>query len=133
MGGVPPVVRYVIVCKDVVVDSVNPQRITIVELISSIKSLDYPPFPLTRRELCVFVQLTECRGAGGVRVEIVLADTGQPVARTKTRSITFSGYPLEILGFVFRIQDCTFPDAGLYLVQFWYNDSMIAEHPLLLR
>lgn len=50
MTGVLPVVRHMIVCEDVLADAANPHRITIVGLISSIRSLDYPPYPFHYRD-----------------------------------------------------------------------------------
>jgi len=38
---------------------------------------------------------------------------------------------LESLTF-FRIY-CLFQEPGLYWVQFWYNEQMIAQEPLVLR
>jgi hypothetical protein len=58
----PPIVRYMILCDDWGVDSTSPGRINIFGLISNIVSVDEPPFPLTGREFCVFLTLTETRG-----------------------------------------------------------------------
>jgi hypothetical protein len=128
-----PVVRHLIVCDDIQFDPQNPRRATIVNLLQAIYALDQPPFPLLQRELCVLVQLTECRGKGEFWVQIVQADTGKVVRRTRTRSHDFGNDPLEVTGIPFRIRDCPFPEAGLYWVQFWYNNHMIAEEPLALR
>jgi hypothetical protein len=65
-----PVVRYLIVCEDIQTDAATPRKVTLVNLISAIRSKDDPPFPLLYRELCVFVQLTECRGAGQITITI---------------------------------------------------------------
>ena len=126
-------VRYLIVCEDVLTDPGNPRRRTLVGLISAIRSLEEPPFPILYRELCVFLQLTDGRGAADGRVEIQHADSGQAVFRTRTRTIPFGNDPLEIVGVTFRIRDCLFQAGGLYWVQFWYNEQMIAQQPLLLR
>jgi hypothetical protein len=67
MSGLTPVVRYLIVCEDVLRDPRNPNRLTLVNLISTIQSLSDPPFPCRYPELCVYVQLTDCRVAGQVR------------------------------------------------------------------
>jgi hypothetical protein len=118
MSQVHPTVRYLIVCEDVQIDPGFPRRVTLVGLISGIRSLDLPAFPLLQREICVFVQLTECRGPGEGRIEIQHADTGQVVFRTRTRTIPFGSDPLEVVGVVFRIRNCLFEEPGLYWVQF---------------
>jgi hypothetical protein len=133
MSQVTPVVRYLIVCEDVQIDSNNPHRITLVGLISAIRSLDQPPFPLLYPEICVFLQLTECRGPAQGRIEIQHADSGNVAFRTQTRSIPLGNDPLDIFGVTFRLRNCLFHQAGLYWVQFWYNDVMIAHQAVLLR
>ncbi|HZY90514.1 MAG TPA: hypothetical protein VFE78_37170 [Gemmataceae bacterium] len=133
MPGVQPVVRYLILCEDVQYGPANPDQVTLVRLVSTIRSQEQPPFPLRHGELCVFIQLTDCRGAGDVRVEIVSEDTGQVIFRTRARRVTFKGDPLEVLGLTFRIRGCTFPAAGLYRVEFWYNGAALAQQPLLVR
>lgn len=128
-----PTVRYLIVSEDVEIDPSNNKRVTIVGLLNAIRSIDQLPYPLLYRGFCVFLQLTECRGKADARIEIQHADTVQVVFKTKTRSMEFSNDPLEILGVNFRIRDLLFPQSGLYWVQLWYNDSMIAQQSLVLR
>jgi hypothetical protein len=133
MSQVHPVVRHLIVCEDVQTDPSNPRRITLVGLLSAIRSIESPPFPLLYQEMCAFLLVTECRGPAEGRIEIHQADTGRVVYRTKTRTIPFTADPLEIQGMTFRLRNCPFDEPGLYWVQFWYNDQMIAQQPLLLR
>jgi hypothetical protein len=133
MNHVNPTVRYLIVCEDVQIDPQNPRRITLVGLISAIRSVEQPPYPLTYQELCVFLQLTECRGPADGRVEIRHADSDQVVFRAQTRTIPFGSDPLEVYAVTFRIRSCVFENPGLYWIQFWYNDEMIAQQPLVLR
>lgn len=95
--------------------------------------MEQPAFPLLYRELCVFLQLTECRGPANGHVEIQHADSGQIVFRTQTRNIPFSTDPLEVVGVTFRLRNIIFLAPGLYWVQFWYDDQMTAQQPLLLR
>lgn len=71
-----PVLRYLIACEDIQVDNVNPRRVTLVGVISAIRAKDEPPYPFLYKELCVFVQLTECQGAAEVEVRINQADSG---------------------------------------------------------
>lgn len=133
MSQVHPTVRYLILCEDVQTGADNPHQVTLVGLISAIRSLEQPPFPLLYREICVFLQLTECRGSADGRIEIHFEDSGQVVFRTRTRTIPFGNDPLEVVGVTFRIRNCLFQQPGLYWFQFWYNDEMIAQQPLLLR
>jgi hypothetical protein len=104
MNQLHPTVRYLILCEDIQTDSDNPRRVTLIGLISAIHSLEQPPFPLLYRELCVFL-----------------------------RTIPFGDDPLEVNAVMFRIRNCQFQEPGLYWVQFWYNEQMIAQQALLLR
>ncbi len=128
-----PTVRYLIVCENVQTDSDNPRRVTLVGLLSAIRTLEQGAFPLLYREICVFLQLTECRGPADGRIEINNADSGKVVFRSPTRMIPFGSDPLEVVGAIFRIRNCLFPEPGLYWVQFWYNEQMLAQQPLVLR
>jgi hypothetical protein len=130
---VTPVVRYMILCTDWGPDPSNPRRANIYGLPSSIRSSNQPPYPLLIRQMCVFMSLTEGRGAGDAEIICASEDTGQVVFATPKRRVTFPADPLKVVGVPFRIQDCRFPAAGLYSVQFWYNSLKAEERPLLLR
>lgn len=128
-----PTVRYLILCEDVQIDPDHPRRVSLVGLISTIRSLEEPPFPLWHREICIFLQLTECRGPGEGRIEIHHADSDQTVFSTSTRTLPLGSDPLDVFGMTFRIRNCCFQQAGLYWVQFWYNGQVLAQQALLLR
>lgn len=133
MSKVQPVVRHLIPCEEVLLDEANPRRITLVGLISTIRSMEGRPFPLRYRELCVFLQLTSCRGPAECRVEIRHSDSDEVAFRSQSRAIQLPTDPLEVTGIAFRIQNCRFQQAGLYWVQFWYVEEMLFQQPLLLR
>lgn len=101
--------------------------------VSSIRSEDQPPYPLLVPKLCVFLSLAGGRGTGEVAIVCVSEDTGQVIFATPKHRVTFPADPLTVVGVPFRILDCPFPSAGLYSVQFWYNDTKVEERPLLLR
>jgi hypothetical protein len=83
--------------------------------------------------ICVFAHLTECRGTLEGYVGIVQADTGATISRTRTHHWTGSSDPLDLVGVSFRILNCRFPAPGLYWVQFWCNQTMLDQRPLILR
>lgn len=133
MAVLTPVVRYLIACDDIRVDPANPRRVTLDGLTSLIYSQGTPPFPCVHPELCVYVQLTECRGTGDVRIDIVHADSEQTIFQTRTRSVSFGNDPLDVMAVSFRIRNCSFPEAGLYWIRFWYNGVMLEQQPILAR
>lgn len=133
MNGIQPVVRSLTLCDDIVAAPGNPRRLSLLGVVSSIQSLDDPPYPFVHRMLCAFVQLTGCRGTGTLRIEITRADSGQVTGRSPDYPVTFPNDPLAVVGISFRLLACRFPEPGLYWVSLWYNDTLLAQQPLLLR
>jgi hypothetical protein len=129
---VSPTVRVMIVCDGVLTDPRNPKRVTLVNLVSSIRPTGEPAYPHRQAELGVFVQLTECRGPGRVRVEIGAADSDEVVFSTPDRLVAFPNDPLGVHGLRFRILRCRFPAPGLYWVEFWYDNRELARQPIVL-
>ena len=130
---IKPVVRYMLLCDDWRLDPQNNRRITIIGLISNIHSLEDPAYPLFYREMCVFLVLTEGRGQGEGKITCHLEETGKKIFETGGRTISFGPDPLEVVGVPFRIRNISFPQAGRYTVQFWYEGELVEERPLRLR
>lgn len=133
MTGLLPVVRHLLVCDDLIYDPARPQSMTFKNLLGNIRSLAHPPYPLLYPQICVYVQLTECRGAGEVRLRIEEADANTLIYQTPKLKVSFGNDPLKKHGLPFRIRDLLFPSAGLYVVEFWYNDVKLKEETLLLE
>jgi hypothetical protein len=127
-----PEVRYLILCDDVRAGVNNLHRIDVMGLITHIRSTATPAFPHARPLFCVLVILTGCQGVGELSLRIVQAESGQLVFRNQPRQVRFAGDPQEAVGFVFRVQGCSFPAAGLYWVEFVYSGTVIARHPVSL-
>jgi hypothetical protein len=111
-------------------DPANYLRLDVLGLIRRIRSTATPPFPLIRPQFRVLVVLTECRGAGELWLRVVQADTGHVVFRNQPRNIRFSGAPEDAVGITFRIQNCSFPAAGLYWVECIFSGTVIARQRL---
>ncbi len=130
MPGVNPVVRYMVVCEDI---DISGKQISLFNLILNMISKEDPPYPVIRQETCVFVVLTEARGKGEFFLRIVQADTSLEVFSTKIRSHDFGKDPLRAHGLPFRLRHCRFPGPGLYWIQFWFNNSLLAQQDLFAR
>ena len=131
-----PLVRYMLICDDVRRDAIVPTCTHIDCLMSTIISREDPPYPLLRATICVYLVLTDCQGRGSGQILVIFADAEdeRPIFGSASHPVDFSGRsPLELLGIVFRIQNCPFPQEGRYVVQFWYDDSLLEERPLELR
>jgi hypothetical protein len=130
---IKPVVRYMLLCEGYEIDPVRSRRITIVGLLSSIRSRRPPYYPLIHPSLCVFLVLTEGYGAGSGHVVCVSEATGNVMFRTPPRPLQFPASPLGVVSVSFVVEECRFPKPGLYSVQFWYENELVEERPLLLR
>jgi hypothetical protein len=73
-----PMVRHLIACEDIQRGS-SSERITLVQVITRIRSLDPVPFPLHYRELCFLAICTACRGPARVQLRIVEEESGEPI------------------------------------------------------
>jgi hypothetical protein len=128
-----PTARSIVVCERITLDAANPNRVSPINVINSIRPTGNAPYPVTQGQLSVFAQLTESRGTGRVMIEIRREETDAVVFRTHSRQGKFPNHPLVVYGFRFRILGCVFPTAGLYWVQLWYNGEMLGQLPLVLR
>jgi hypothetical protein len=65
MSDVPlPIVRYLIVCDDILTDPQQPGKPMLVGLICLLSPEIDPLYPFSLSRLCVFIILTEGRGTG---------------------------------------------------------------------
>ncbi len=133
MADLLPVVRHMIVCEDIPVDPANPRRVTLVNLLTTIQSPSQPPFPFRYPKLCTYIQLTECRGVAEVQLQIEQADAQTGIFQTPLQRVSFGNDPLQVFSMSFRLRNCTFPSAGLYWVQLWYNGLVLYREPLMLE
>jgi hypothetical protein len=127
-----PEARHLILCNQVLTDPDNFHRINILGLITSIGSTADPPFPVLCPTICALVILTEGRGAGQLVLRIFHERSGRIVFRSSPRRIRFVGRADAILGVVFRIRNCSFPEPGLYWVELVFAQSVVARQKLLL-
>ena len=133
MSSLVPVIRYLIVCEDVVYPVDNLQRISLLGLIHSIRARPGDGYPLRHPELCVFVQYTECRSPGQARVEVSQADSGLTVYRSDGHALQHGIDPLAVHAACFRVRDLGLSQPGLYYAQFVYNNQILAQQPILAR
>jgi len=122
-----------LLCDEVRHDPDNPLKIDVFGLVSTIRALSDPPFPLRLPQLCTYLQLTGGRGTGQGQIATIHADTDQVAFTSVASALTFGSDPLAVLGVVFRMRDCPFPEPGLYWVQFRYNEKVLAQQALVVR
>src|SRR4051794_22117619 len=101
MNGIPPIVRYMIVCDDVLTSNQQTSKPVIVGLTTSIRAGQYP-FQL--RRLCIFLIMTGGRGQGTGKIRLVDDATDQ-LMTDFTHPITFPMNPLVISGLPWYLTD----------------------------
>lgn len=131
-----PEVRYLLLCDEVRTDPANYHRVDVLGLMSTMRSAADPPFPMIRPVFCILVLLTACEAAGQtgeLLVRIIQDSTGRTTFRSQPRRIRFVDDPEDTCGAVFRIQNCTFPAAGLYWVECLFSGAVLARQRLSVR
>lgn len=128
-----PSVRYFLLCDDLIVGPDDPLRVSIIGLMSTLRPAKEPKYPYLKPQICVFIELVECRGDADGQLRFVHADTEEVAFESKIRRLSFRRDPLELYGVRFRFRDCIFPQPGLYFAQFWYYFQILAQQPLLLK
>jgi hypothetical protein len=129
--GLRPTARCLIACERVTPDPENPKRLSLLRLVTTVRPVGRDSYPVIVPELSVFAQLTECRGAGRLRVEVVADADGTVVIDSPDQPVTSSNQPLAVRGAVFRFHDRVIPNPGLYLVRLLYNDGVLIETPII--
>jgi hypothetical protein len=133
MADINPVIRHMLLCDDVRSDPTQPGRYDLLGFCSRITSATTPSFPLRHPALCTFVQFTGARGIAEIQIVVHAADTDTVVFSSRRHRVQMPSDPLELVGLKLVIQDCPFPQPGLYWVRFSWNGDVVAQEPLLLR
>jgi hypothetical protein len=134
MADVPlPIVRYMIVCDDILTDPERPGKPMLVGLICLLAPDTEPPYPFWLSQMCVLLILAEGRGTGTCELRLIFEETGEVVWQTKRLPIAFGPDPVALRGVIFRDHQVPFPARGVYIVQFWYNDQMLAQQTIVAR
>jgi hypothetical protein len=88
-------------------------------------------FPYLHPRLCVFLQATGHEGTASWHLELIQAGTDLELVSTPEQEVDFHG-PLEIIPLWWRIEDCNFPDPGLYYVEVYFGQKLSCERLLTL-
>jgi hypothetical protein len=133
MSTVAPVVRHMLLCREVRRDPNPPHSIDLLGLVMGIRAGPSASYPLRLPDLSVFAELTGRYGEGTMQVTVREADTDTLVYSGPEHTLPASSNPLTVRVVTIRTRDCTLPNAGLYWVQLCYNNEVIAEEPFTAR
>src|SRR5580704_10326004 len=71
----------------------------------------------------VFVQLSDQKETGEVRLSLMRADSGR---RYFFRPVTvLHNDPVKATAFCIRVFDCVFPERGAYFLELWYDNDWV--------
>lgn len=126
-----PLVQYMILCKDVRLEGPSPKRMNVYGLMTHVQS-PIGAFPAHIAEFCILMALRNGRGPGTAMISAVNEDTGETCWNSVPMRINFGADPLETRWLSFRMKEVTFPNAGVYSVEFRYNDIVLASQALIV-
>jgi hypothetical protein len=88
-------------------------------------------FPHVHPQLCAYLQVTGHAGTVSGVVTAVNARTDEELFRAPTPQILLRD-PLTVVPVFVRIQDCEFPEAGIYYIQVYLDQKLVCERLLCL-
>jgi hypothetical protein len=125
-----PVVKSIILCDNVLQDP-HSEKVHLVGVFNAIRPQADPPFPHRQQEFSVFLQLTDADGEAVGQVVARKANSGRIVFTSPSHRLEFLDR-LQVKWVRFRIRDCPFPEPGLYWIQFYCDQQLLAEQRLFL-
>ena len=66
MAKVNPIVRYMVVCQEMLI---RQRHVALIDLVLNVRSRTVPAYPLFKDQICVFVALAEARGRAPSRTQ----------------------------------------------------------------
>ena len=125
-----PIVRTLIACEEIRPDEEDPKRISLLRITNAIRATAYPAI---RDRFAVFAVVSNGRGAGDIWIEIREADADKVIYASARQRVIFPPNPLALSGLSYRVRSLVFPRPGLYWIQLWYDGSVIADLPVVLK
>lgn len=89
-------------------------------------------FPATHPQMCVFVSLTEIRPNTRCKLDIVDAETDEPVIAMEG-PLPVETSPLDVCEIDFQLRNVVFRHPGTYYIRFWGNDQILAQRPFSIQ
>jgi hypothetical protein len=123
-----PLVRFFVVCEEVIADS-GQRKYTLRDLIHSIVRLPGEPFPCIRSQMALFALLTNGRGKHEIGIEWTIFEDGEEhlLRRPAPRPVDFGQDPTLIYGLPIPLKNVVFGRAGQYAFNLLSDGRRIAE------
>jgi hypothetical protein len=124
MHGVKPIVLALVLC-DTIIREVGTNKLS---LIGTFNGIFANNFPCTHPSLSVYIAITEGRGKVPCKVRMTSVD-GQTVFELPGQ-LEFAG-PNSVGELVFQLQQIRFERPGVYAIEFWAGDDLLASRRLI--
>ena len=123
-----PRVHTLVLCDEIEQASHDPDTFNLIGVRSEIKASE---FPYTHPQLSIYMQVSGRQGIVHCHWEVIRADTDTVQFTTEEQEITLEG-PLTLVPIRWLIEDCEFPQAGVYYVQAYFGTRLLQERLLIL-
>jgi hypothetical protein len=116
-----PIGLAIVICDQIIEDKLTGKK----SLIGIFNQIGAQNFPCRHPQVCVFVSLTEGRGQCVARLRIVHDESNHVVAEVNGQ-IQFPDVH-TVVELNFNLVGLTFPDPGVYSIEFYCDDSLVLE------
>lgn len=124
MGTLKPIVLALIL-SDTVIREAGTNKLS---LIGTFNGIFANNFPCTHPSLCVYIAITEGRGRVPCKLRMTSLQDNSNVFELPGQ-IDFGG-PASVGELVFQLQQIRFPEPGVYSIEFWTGDELLASRKL---
>lgn len=121
---VKPIILAVILCDSVIRESGTNK----LSLIGTFNGIFAANFPCTHPSLCIYIAITEGRGKVPCKLRLIALEDNQLVFDLPGQ-IDFGG-PTSVGEMVFQLQHVRFEKTGVYAIEFWAGDDLLASRRL---
>ncbi len=123
-----PRVHVMVLCDEI---EPSPTEEDVFDLRSVRTDIAAPSFPYTQPQLSVYLQVTGHDGTASGWAVVSDPDTDEKLYVSQADPIEFSG-PLTFIHVPWQVLDCTFPKAGVYYVQVYFDGKLVNERALFV-
>jgi hypothetical protein len=117
----PPVAVGLALCEQVIVEE-GTGNISLINTFTRWKADAFPSLPLP---FCAYCVLLDGKGDGTIQLTIIQEDTAD-VIYDVSHTVNFPD-PLTEVRILFRVDDCSFPAAGLYYATLSVDGDSVAQ------
>ena len=90
-----------------------------------------PSFPYTHPQLSVYLQATGHEGTAVGWAVVSDPETDTQIYVSQQAEIPFDG-PLSFVMVRWRLEDCSFPEPGVYYIEIHFDGKLVSERALIL-